>query len=133
MEQDTNMNTGATEASSANPYATLQTSITPQTFEAMEVIFKNFNQCFAFLENATLSTQAIQDAIQAGFANANFNVTVQSPTNIQHTTQSSCSVSSAPCIKGYTETLSAHMGLEREGGSWSRYQIVAGRRLLSAY
>ena len=96
MKQDTNMNTGATGASSANLYATLQAGVTPQTFEAMEAIFENFNQCFAFLENATLSTQAIQDANQADFANANFNVTVQFPTNPQHTTQSSRSVLSAP-------------------------------------
>lgn len=54
MEQNTNMNTGVTRAPSVNLYATLQAGVTPQTFEAMETIFKNFNQHFVFLEIATL-------------------------------------------------------------------------------
>ena len=95
MEQDTNMNAGATGAPLANPYDTLQAGVTPQTFQAMEAIFGSFNQRVAFLENTTLSAQAIQDAIQAGFANANFNVTLQSPAP-PHTSQVSRSVLSAP-------------------------------------
>ena len=96
MEQDTNMNAGATGAPLANPYDTLQAGVTPQTFQAMEAIFGSFNQRVAFLENTTLSAQAIQDAIQAGFANANFNITLQSPAPPPHTSQVSRSVLSAP-------------------------------------
>src|ERR1700735_1531033 len=96
MEQDTNMNAGATGAPPTNPYATLQAGVPPQTYEAMEAIFNSFDQRFALLESATLSAQVIQDAIQAGFTNANFNVAVQAPIPQQHTQQSSRSVLSAP-------------------------------------
>ena len=96
MEQDMNMNVGATGAPPTNPYATLQASVPPQTYKAMEAIFNSFDQHFTLLESATLSAQVIQDAIQAGFANANFNVTVQAPIPPQHTQQSSHSVLSAP-------------------------------------
>ena len=90
------MNAGATGAPLMNPYATLQAGIPPQTYEAMEAIFNSFNQRFALLESATLSAQVVQDTIQAGFTNANFNVTVQAPIPPQHTQQSSRLVLSAP-------------------------------------
>jgi hypothetical protein len=61
-----------------SPLATLQTGMSPETFQAMEMIFDQFDQCFAAIENAIMMTQGIQNSIQQGLAGANFHIAVPS-------------------------------------------------------
>jgi invasion protein IalB len=46
----------------------------------MEAVLTSFDQRFQAVEHALVSSQSIQNAIQSGFANANFRITVPTTT-----------------------------------------------------
>ena len=76
MEQDENMLTGVAGGAVMNPFMVLQAGFSPEMFSAMQSIFHEHEQRFIAMESSIATSQGIENAIQGGFANANFNITV---------------------------------------------------------
>lgn len=79
MEEELTMPAGMAGGPPVSPLATLQNGMMQDTYQAIELIFEQFDQRIATLENAVISTQGIQNSIQQGLANASFHVAIPTP------------------------------------------------------